>query len=368
VTEKDIAENTADVAEATAPATAGKTAAKPSPALHKSKSSKRRNLVILAVMLFVTIGYFAYKPIGNLSAIGWSWVSLICPLGALEAWLAGWTLVPQSVISFIIYVVLIILFGRIFCSWICPMPLLQLWHPGKTQEQKEMAQRIKDAKESGSTGNAGAKPTATALAEAHKAAGGNCSACTAGSCKMKPNNIDVKSDSRVIVLIAALLSTAIFGFPVFCLICPVGLTFATIWLVINLFNMTGLVAGAQATFTVLLAPAILLVEVVFLRKWCSKICPLGAFISLVSGANKTFRPTVDNEKCLVTSRGVNCEVCSHACPRHIDPRRPELSPTSLNNCTKCRECADACPGDAISFPFFAKQTKAPECDPELIDK
>lgn len=334
--------------------------------VHKSKTSRYRNIVILAVLLFVTIGYLAYVPIGNLSAIGWSWISLICPLGALEAWLASWTLVPQQVISFCIYLVLIVLFGRVFCSWICPMPLLQLWHPGKKQEQEKMAARIEAVKNESASANE--KSASASIAEAHKAAGGDCSACSSDLCKKKANNIDVKHDSRLVVLIAALLSTVVFGFPVFCLVCPVGLTFATIWLVIHLFNMTGMVAGAEATFTVLLAPAILIVEVVFLRKWCSKICPLGAFISLVSGANKTFRPTVDNKKCLVTTKDVHCEVCHKACPRGIDPRRPELSPTSLNNCTKCRECADACPGNAISFPFYAKQTKAPECDPELIEE
>ena len=40
-----------------------------------------------------------------------------------------------------------------------------------------------------------------------------------------------KLDSRHYVLGGALLSTAVFGFPVFCLVCPIGLTFATVLVV-----------------------------------------------------------------------------------------------------------------------------------------
>jgi ferredoxin-type protein NapH len=329
------------------------TTPKKSVAVHRSKTSKYRNIVIFVVLVLVTIGYCAYVPLGNLSGFGWDWVSFICPLGALEAWLASWTVVPRSVISFIIIVILIILFGRFFCSWICPMPLLQIWHPGKRKEQQKMAAEIAAAKERGAV-------------DAHTAAGGNCAACSSTLCGKKANNF--KFDSRHVVLLGALASTAIFGFPVFCLVCPIGLTFATIYLVLHLFNVMGLLAGAEVTITILIAPLILFIEVVFLRKWCSKICPVGAFISLVAGANKTVRPTVDNKKCLVTDKGVNCTVCHNACPVGIDPRRPELSEVSLNNCTKCRECADACPTKAIHFPFFSKQTKAPECDPEFTEE
>lgn len=44
-------------------------------------------------------------------------------------------------------------------------------------------------------------------------------------------------DSRHVILGGSLLSAAVFGFPVFCLICPIGLTFATIVLVMRLFGL-----------------------------------------------------------------------------------------------------------------------------------
>ena len=134
----------------------------------------------------------------------------------------------------------------------------------------------------------------------------------------------------------------------FCLICPVGLTFATVLLIMRLF------AFGDVTWAVVVVPLVLLIEVVFLRKWCGKFCPLGALISLVSGANRTLRPHVDDAACLFTSKGVRCFACSKACPEHLDVRRPQLSEEALGNCTKCRECADACPAKAISFPVLPK--------------
>ena len=67
-----------------------------------------------------------------------------------------------------------------------------------------------------------------------------CSACASPCGKAK----GIKIDSRHGILAAALGSTLVFGFPVFCLVCPIGLTFATVLLVMRLF------AFGDATWTV----------------------------------------------------------------------------------------------------------------------
>ena len=81
-----------------------------------------------------------------------------------------------------------------------------------------------------------------------------------------------------------------FGFPVFCLICPIGLTFATIVLVMRLF------AFGDVAWGVILVPALLLAEVVFFRKWCSTFCPISALMSLIGKANRTFVPQVNDAR------------------------------------------------------------------------
>ena len=129
----------------------------------------------------------------------------------------------------------------------------------------------------------------------------------------------------------------------FCLICPVGLTFATFIL------MWRFVQFNEPTIGLLVFPAILIVEFVVLRRWCHKICPLGALLSLLARGNKTFRPTVDRSLCLRCD-GVACETCASVCPEHIDPYA-DAGERSMVECTKCKTCAQACPVSAIRFPL-----------------
>ena len=155
-------------------------------------------------------------------------------------------------------------------------------------------------------------------------------------------------DSRHVILGGSLLSAAVFGFPVFCLICPIGLTFATIVLVMRLF------AFGDVAWGVILVPALLLAEVVFFRKWCSKFCPISALMSLVGKANRTFVPAIDNAKCRESAQGTSCEVCAAVCPQGINVRHPEAG-MSFSECTKCRACVEACPTQAITMPFLPKK-------------
>ncbi|MDO5791648.1 MAG: 4Fe-4S binding protein [Coriobacteriia bacterium] len=288
--------------------------------MKKMKARTLRTIVTFAVLVLVAIGYFTAWGIGNLSGFGWDAFSVLCPLGYLESLVAGKTFVPRAFISFVVILVLIVVFGRVFCAWICPMPTLQRLIPGVRRRKRKADAQV-------------AQGVSTCEATADRPAG-----------KVRR----VRFDSRFGVLLGALASAAIFGFPVFCLICPVGLTFATVLLIMRLF------AFGDVTWAVVVVPLVLLIEVVFLRKWCGKFCPLGALISLVSGANRTLRPHVDDARCLFSSKGIGCFACSKACPEHLDVRRPQLSEEALGNCTKCRECADACPAKAISFPVLPK--------------
>lgn len=185
-----------------------------------------------------------------------------------------------------------------------------------------------------------------------------CSGARVGSCSSCGGKRSAV-DSRHIVLGGAVLSAAVFGFPVFCLVCPIGLTFATLFLVFNLF------AHGDTTWAVLVAPAILLIEVVFFRKWCAKICPLSALMSLVAKANRTFRPAVNKEACL-ESKGASCGACANACEQGIDPRHPERG-ASWSECTKCRECVEACPASAIRMPLFLPKDERETVSQHLID-
>lgn len=304
------------------------------------KAKTLRVVIPLAVMAVIAVGFYLNTGVGTLSAIGWADVSLLCPLGALATMLASKSVVPQAVISLVIAVVAIVVLGRAFCAWVCPVPIVSklrgLFSKGKTTGSGEDA-----------GGAVGAATTATSdaavasLSASEKALLSKSSGCA--SCREKRGAVD----SRHFVLGGALLSAAIFGFPVFCLVCPIGLTFATILLVMLLFS------NGDVTWSVVVIPALLLVEVVFFRKWCSKLCPLSALMSLIGKANRTFRPAVDESACL-ESKGATCGKCATACEEGIDPRHPELG-ANWSECTKCRACVEACPAHALTLPLLPRK-------------
>ena len=274
------------------------------------KRSTLRVIVPLVIGLAVAIGYIANIEIGTLSAFGWKDIALLCPLGALETLLAEKTLVPRTLISIVVAVILALVLGRAFCGWICPVPV--------TRKLAGLFKKKTDKPE---------------VAEPLMHEG--------------TDEPDAKSrfDSRHIVLGGALLSSAIFGFPVFCLVCPVGLSFATIFLVVSLF------ATGDTTWAIVVVPAVLLVEVVFFRKWCSKICPLSALMSLLASVGpKTLRPYVDKHKC-ISCKGGHCGTCATVCEASIVPHDTSAG-APVYECTHCGACVDVCPAKALSLPLL----------------
>ncbi len=304
-----------------------------------------RIIVPLAVLLLAAVGFVFHTGFGDLSAVGWSSISVLCPLGALGTMLASKTVVPHAVISLVIALVAIVLLGRAFCGWICPVPVIsKLRHAFSRPEHVKAAKRAASAgagDDEHAAGADGAKP----LTDKEKALLKG--ACGHHTCKpgCEPSN------SRNIVLGGALLSAAIFGFPVFCLVCPIGLTFALVFVLIALFG------SGDVTWSVVVIPVLLAVEVVFFRKWCSHICPLSALMSLVGKLNRTFRPQVDAGACVETKTGHHCGKCAQVCEQGIDPRHPELG-ASWSECTRCGACIKACPGDAIKLAAVVREGKS----------
>lgn len=325
--------------------------------MKKLKASTLRALALWAVLLLVVLGGVFKAGTGSLSMFGFKTISAICPLGSLEALVASKTFIPHAVISLAVILLAAVLLGRIFCAWICPVSVMRKWFPGRK-------------KSVGDGGVAGGGSAGTVVSSRGAAAGGTVaeSAETDAAAEteddIRRSNpypagrvSNVKVDSRHWILGGALVSTAIFGFPVFCLICPVGLTFATIAAFWRLFDLN------EPSWSLLIFPAIIILELVVFRKWCRKICPLGALMSLMSSLNIFNRPKVDESKCLRTAKGIDCTACKQACFEEIDLHHAAAS-EPIGECTKCRECSDVCPVHAISFPFLGKKKAAPEAASE----
>lgn len=326
--------------------------------MKKKNSLRVRFLVMLAVLAVVAVGYFTAGGIGNLCGIGFGDITLLCPLGALLAMLAQKTAIPLAVISVIVVLLICIVLGKVFCAWACPVHFMSRLRkprhgadPGPSHAPAPTRGAADDpaGPQASRPAQEGASPVvpAQALRAAQEGVSpvSPCSTCASPCGKSS----GIKLDSRHGILAAALGSTLIFGFPVFCLICPVGLTFATVLLGMRLF------AFGEATWTIVAFVAIIAVEVLLLPKWCKRFCPLGALLSLFSGLNRTFQPQVNAETCLREGRGKACNLCERACPEGINLHDIAAGETTLNDCSKCRACADVCPEGAITFPLLPKK-------------
>ncbi len=281
----------------------------------KIKARRIRILTALVVAAIVIVASACKLGWGTLCSLGPGGLAYICPLGFLEGLVASRIASPGIWLPLAIMLATIVLFGRYFCAWVCPTIFVKAL--GRSVPRRNRAPAARTLPAAAAPAN---PPPASALRRALAVL-----------------------DSRHLVLASALLSAAIFGFPVFCMICPVGLFFGSAFAIGRLFSIQ------QPSLELVLYPAIIIVEIFVLKNWCRSFCPLGALLTLLSTLNPFFRPTVRPDRCL-HSDGVNCQACRNACPEEIDLHQP-LAGRALPNCTKCLACSEKCPSKAIHFPF-----------------
>lgn len=274
------------------------------------------------VILVILLGAAARLGWGTICSLGAWRISFTCPLGFLQMALASRKLLPELWLSVALVLMSIVMLGRFFCAWICPGALLRDLFRGKG------GLRSKREKREGKD-HAAVQPCASS------------SSSPKGSLEALPKETIWASYSRYALLGGALLSSILFGFPVFCLVCPVGLLFGTVFAVTRLFF------AKQPSLELLLFPALLGLELFALKSWCRSICPLGALLSIIGSLNRFLRPIVKKDKCLA-SQGIHCRACKEACPEEIDLFKDSGS-FSLKDCTKCLECYEKCPAKAIGL-------------------
>lgn len=298
------------------------------------KFGKLRTIVAAIAFLGLVVSIAFGVSAGTLCGFGWNEISALCPVGAILSMVSSRTLIPQAVLSIAVAALLALLLGRAFCGWVCPVTL---WNKIKDFFEPVKKRRLRESE----TLSANQE---IAKGEILKSQGHACSSC--GACSGKRG----KLDSRHAVLGGAVLTSVIFGFPVFCLVCPVGLSFAAVTLVVALFGFGDL------NWSLAFVPFLLALEIVLLKKWCTRFCPISALISLVARFSKTGMPEIDNTKCLETSQGVACSRCATVCGYDVNIRHPEFGELPLHDCSRCMECVEACPTAAISVRLVNGKT------------
>lgn len=308
-----------------------------------------RTLTALAFLVMTAVGLAWHTGWGTLSSFGIGSIAQICPLGAFEAMLADCTFLPQAFFGLCVVAIIVVIFGRIFCGWVCPVPLIKRITGVKDGKHSVESKGCATCLSQTSLSRNCSTEKGLSATEAHAKGCGASQTNDASDAKAERSlNPNLPEKGPYIVLGGALASSAIFGFPVFCLICPVGLTFALMIALWRLFEFN------EPSWSIVFFAGFLILELFVLRRWCHAFCPLGALMTLLARLNKTFRPSIQQDTCVSCSVGIDCHVCRDACPEGIDLKAVN-SPELLARCTKCRACADACPTHAIHFPFFEKR-------------
>ncbi|HWQ46615.1 MAG TPA: 4Fe-4S dicluster domain-containing protein [Longilinea sp.] len=291
----------------------------------------RRAVQVIALLLFFGLFIFVtYRtPIPGVSDIFYRFD----PLTAITAMLAGRVFLTGLALS-AITVIVTLLFGRVWCGWICPMgTTLDIFKPGKHRQK--------------------------------------------GSSNPPPE----KWRMIKYLLLIFILVSALFGNQSLLFLDPVTMMTRTtanaVWPALShgvyaaegfLYNFDFLWDGLDVIHQAVIYPIFRDVRPVFPlavplfllfagiialnwwaeRFWCRYLCPLGGLLGLLSRLSPFHREV--KETCTA------CSACVQRCPTGtIDPERDFASDPA--ECTVCYNCIETCPNGSAEFKWQLPKKK-----------
>lgn len=279
----------------------------------------RQVVQVLALLLFLVIFVFT-----NAQRPQTFWTDLFSrldPLLMLAASLAGRTLVNGLALAGIT-VVLTLLFGRVWCGWLCPLGTLLEWLSSRRIQRKSPAEKWRAIK------------YLLLFAILVAALLGNQTLILLDPITIL-NRTLVTSAWPALRYAVTEIEIALYQFPP--LWGPLDAVHATI--------VQPLFQEVQPVFTLTFLIALLFVGLVALnwwgeRFWCRYLCPLGGLLGLLSKLSLVRRKVGD--ECAL------CAHCTHQCPTGtIDPRDNYRSDPA--ECIVCFDCLTDCTRQGIGF-------------------
>lgn len=118
------------------------------------------------------------------------------------------------------------------------------------------------------------------------------------------------------------------------------------------FYSTEVVVGSWATFAVAAVTLIVLAVLAWRngRTYCNTICPVGTVLGLLSRFS-LFKPVIDTEKC------INCGLCARKCKAScIDAKNHSID---YSRCVACMDCLESCNKGAIKYTLRKSSNTTP---------
>ncbi len=233
-------------------------------------------------------------------------VSMTDPLAALESIASSHSITTVLLISLILPVLIALLMGRVFCSWVCPMGLLL-----------EFSDKLRGVLK---------------------------------FLELAPRDYKVSRLTKYTLLVVGLLTSALIGLPVLGYIYPPAILSRELHdFVMEMFdyaefNGPGFFAGGLTWMSFLILGIAVFEVTVSRRWWCRYICP-GAAVYCLLGAARPIRVRRNADSC------TKCGECVRVCPMALAPMVDKMG----IECDNCGVCVSHCDDHALGYTLMGKR-------------
>jgi ferredoxin-type protein NapH len=279
----------------------------------------RRIVQVLSLLFLIAVPILVvnqfYVIIGNLYSITVAGVDVVDPAMSFQTILLSREFVEVLLIGIIIPVILALIFGRVFCSWVCPFNTIsEYWQLLTAKIFRRKARKVK---------------------------------------LQVPDN-NPRPFIYWSVLISLFVITYILDFPLITFLSAPGIISAEI---------SHYIMGMGLGIEIAVVFGIIFIEgILFKRYWCKYVCPVGGVLSVFR--TKKTMTLVHNP--VVCDCAGQSEPCGYSCPLNLSPKRKDLYPYCFN-CGKCVKICEKTGSGALSFRFGTNNGKV-EDKPKIYKK